>query len=451
MQLAGLTDMEELIATVDDKEIAAYLKEALVCYSTGATRACVVMSNIALFEGMRRKIRKLAPVSSVAKKVSEEIEPLAEAQKVFETPLIHRLRAASIITELEAQLLEQLNSQRNKAAHPSGHTVTPEEARFVFSEVIQKFLSLPIRETSFVVERVMGSIGNKNFFPSSNLADMSAVVAEEIKGLDTLALPFLIAKLVPAYESTDADLSRNAINFLLALTSMQQSDVRDTIIKKLFAPKSSDDKNAEFFSMMITCDPMILSGLDTATKQRCRALLLKNAESIGVSQPYLQLRQPAHVLGRCLIILGEQFMLTEMQAFVDWVVARTPYAPEFVREISKSPTIFGGVFQSYLDNAASSQWSQSNPFAAAAPALDAALANAISDEKAFALIVAIVRGADWNGHGPQAIANSAFATMPALKAKAINFAAANAISAQTIILAASVNHSLNAFVAKYLV
>jgi hypothetical protein len=141
--MAGLTDMEELIATVSDKDLADYLREALRCYGTGAHRACIVMAHISLFDGLRQKVKALAPVNSIAKSVSDDIEPLAGSQKVFETVLIHKLKAAAIITELEAQILEQLNNQRNKAAHPSGHVVTAEEARYVFSEVIQKFLSQP--------------------------------------------------------------------------------------------------------------------------------------------------------------------------------------------------------------------------------------------------------------------------------------------------------------------
>jgi pimeloyl-ACP methyl ester carboxylesterase len=43
--VAGLTDMEELIASVNDKDVANYLREALACYGAGAHRACVVLSH----------------------------------------------------------------------------------------------------------------------------------------------------------------------------------------------------------------------------------------------------------------------------------------------------------------------------------------------------------------------------------------------------------------------
>jgi len=137
--------MEELVGRVDDRDVADFLREALACYGTGAHRACVVLTHIALFDSLRRKVKALSPVNGVARTVSDEIEPLAAAQKVFETPLVHKLKAVGILTQLEAQILEQLNAMRNKAAHPSGHTVTAEEARFVFAEAIKKFISQPIR------------------------------------------------------------------------------------------------------------------------------------------------------------------------------------------------------------------------------------------------------------------------------------------------------------------
>jgi hypothetical protein len=118
----------------------------------------------------------LAPVNSAAKAVSAVIEPLAASQKVFELTLINQMKAAAIITQLEADILEQLNKQRNKAAHPSGHVVTAEEARFVFSEAIQKFLSQPIRQTSVLVASIIPKISRANFFPTTMMPDMNAVV-----------------------------------------------------------------------------------------------------------------------------------------------------------------------------------------------------------------------------------------------------------------------------------
>ncbi len=42
--VTGLTDMEELLARVQNAKIIDYLREALACYGTGAYRACIVLT-----------------------------------------------------------------------------------------------------------------------------------------------------------------------------------------------------------------------------------------------------------------------------------------------------------------------------------------------------------------------------------------------------------------------
>lgn len=271
--MAGLTDMEELIGTVDDKDVADFLKEAFACYGTGAYRACVVLTHIALFDSLRRKIKALSPVNGVAKAVSDQIEPLASAQKVFETPLIHKLKSAGILTELEAQILEQLNSQRNKAAHPSGHAVTAEEARFVFAEAIKKFISQPIRETSYVVESVISKFADQNYFPSMNINDMIAVLGQELANLDPSAKPFLISKVVKSLDETDKTVVINARNFLLALVARREPSDIVPVVKGFLDPRSSDSKFADLISMMITCDPVLFSNLGSGPNFASRLCL----------------------------------------------------------------------------------------------------------------------------------------------------------------------------------
>jgi hypothetical protein len=442
--------MEELIATVGDKDVANYLREALSCYGTGAYRACIVLTHIALFDGLRRKIKALAPVNSVAKSVSDEIEPLATAQKVFELPLIQKLKGAGIFTQLEAQLLEQLNNQRNKSAHPSGHVVTAEEACFVFSEAIQKFLSQPIRETSYVVDRIIGKIADKNFFPSALLNDMEAVVDQEIANLDAVAKPFLITKLVQAREGGDATAAENASNFLLVLASKRDPSLRSLIVAKLIDPKASIHKNAEFFSALITCDPAILSLLEPGTKLRIKALLLINFAALGVSLSYQQLRNPVRVLGACLEVVGEEFMRTEMQDFTNAILAKAPCSPEFVAAASGSPILFASLWDCYLKNAASSQFAISKRIAEAAPAMDKPLSVAITDEQAFWFLAAIVCGAEAGGFAPKALCNDNFNDLPEIKAKALEFAETSASPAATILGAQDLKIELSDFIAKYL-
>jgi hypothetical protein len=64
--------------------------------------------------------------------------------------------------------------------------------------------------------------------------------------------------------------------------------------------------------------------------------------------------------------------------------------------VSRSPTIFATTFNHYLERAASYDYATSNALAHAAPAMDKPLAFAVTDEQAFWLLAAIVRGADFD-------------------------------------------------------
>jgi hypothetical protein len=396
--------MEELVATVPEKDIAGYLREALICYGAGAYRGCIVLTHIALFEGLRQKLLALAPVNSVARTVSAMIEPLAANQKVFELTLIQQMRTAEVISQLEADILEQLNKQRNKAAHPSGHFVTAEEARFVFSEAIQKFLSQPIRQTSVAVSSIMAKISGPNFFPSAMIVDLDAVTQQETQTLDPAGMPQLVAKLVEMIEGTYPVAIRNASLFLLSLANRRDPSIRAIIVKGFLDPKAANDVHAENIAMLAASDPSLLQLLSPATRMRVEALLLKNANTIGTGVPFIELRNPTHVLASCIVTLGETFMVTHYKPFVDWVIDKAPYSPEFVTSLKASPTLLRRLTDLYLERASHSQWDVSNPFSAALPAMDTALAETLSDEDAFRIVAAIVKGADWNGFGPMEIA-----------------------------------------------
>ncbi|MCP3400500.1 hypothetical protein [Bradyrhizobium sp. CCGB20] len=441
--------MEELVATVPEKDIASYLREALVCYGAGAYRGCVVLTHIALFDGLRQKLLALAPVNAVAKAVSAAIEPLAASQKVFELPLIHQMKGAGIITQLEADILEQLNKQRNKAAHPSGHFVTAEEARFVFSEAIQKFLSQPIRQTSVVVSGIIAKISGPNFFPSATMSDINAVTEQETQTLDPAGMPQLVAKLVEVLEGADATATRNARRFLLSLASRRDPSTSAVLVKGFVDPKASNDAHAQNIAMMVTADPSILRSLSVATRMRVEALLLKNASAVGLEVPYPELRNPARILASCISVLGETSMMAGYKQFVDWVIDKAPYSPEFIRALKTSPTLLKSLTGHYLEKASNSQWDVSNPFAEALPAMDSALADVLSDEDAFRLVAAVVRGADWNGFGPIEIAKGKFVNMPAVKAKAIAFASVNPAAAQSAMIDFDQSSELSDFMTDY--
>jgi hypothetical protein len=415
--MTGLTDMEELIALVPERDLATYLREAFVCYGAGAYRGCIVLVHTALFEGLRMKLHAVATSNAAAKAVLAVIEPDAAAQKVFEQKLVDQMRVHSIITQLEADILVQLNKQRNKAAHPSGHMVTAEEARFVFSEAVKKFLSRPIRQTSVLVDAIIARLPDPNLFPSSMMPDIALVVDQETENLDPSAMPELLAKLATAHGGADAAASANSTKVVLALAGRKDAATRASIIKKFVAPKSSNDAYAETITELVTTDPELLPALSPADRLRVCALLMKNAAAGKISL-YQELRNPAHALASMAATLGEAAVLTDYKPYADHVLANSPGAPNFVLALAASPTLLASLQDHYRRRASHGDFNVANAFAGVLPGLDAALAQVSTAEESLWMLASVVRAAGYGAFGAIDLANNQFEALPALKAKA---------------------------------
>lgn len=80
--MSSLRDMEELIGDIVDVELKEYMREALICYMTGAHRACVVLSFIAIFEDLFKKLDGMATTNRVAKAILQKY-PRKEMNKKF--------------------------------------------------------------------------------------------------------------------------------------------------------------------------------------------------------------------------------------------------------------------------------------------------------------------------------------------------------------------------------
>ena len=449
--MAGLTDMEELLASVPEQNIRDYLREAMTCYGAGAYRGCVVLVHTALFEGLRERIRAIAPVNSAAKTVSDAIEPLASAQKVFELQLLNMMKSGSIITQLEADILDDLNKKRNKAAHPSGHSVTAEEARFVFSEAILKFLSKEIRQTSVLVQAIFDRIAQPNFFPSKIISEVTPIVDQEIENLHDAAIPQLVANLVKSTESTEPVLKGNAITFLIAIAARKSEGTRDALAKQFFDKKAASDHHSRLASSLINVDPHVLTKLQAGTTIRVKALLLKNAKSMEASWQYREFRHPAHILASMVKNLGATKIKTEYSEFSDYVISRASTSPEFIEDLGTHPEFFDDIYSEYLRRASSNDWSTSNTFAEALPSMDEALGKTLNSERSFELLAAISKGAKNSGFGPLELANAKFAALPKVKVQAVAFAAANAAKCKSLLEKYGLTMSAADFETDYLV
>ncbi|MCS5960117.1 hypothetical protein LNP74_08535 [Klebsiella pneumoniae subsp. pneumoniae] len=121
-----------------------------------------------------------------------------------------------IISKLDASFVTLLGSLRNKSAHPSGHSPSAEEARYIFSESISRFLSKPILSAHQVSDEILESLGRREFIPnikSFRLRDNC--LQHELSRMSLEGLPYLLNKLISNLDSSNETIKTNALRFIL--------------------------------------------------------------------------------------------------------------------------------------------------------------------------------------------------------------------------------------------
>lgn len=447
--MSNLTGMEELIQKISDRDIADYLFESYKCYCTGAYRACIVIANIALFEGLRRKINALAPVSGVCKDIAKDINPLSSSQKVFETPLIHKLREKEIITKFEAERLEQLNNHRNKSAHPSGHMPSAEEARFVFSDSINLFLSQPIRQTSYLVEEIISNIEGDNFYPSSIIQDIIEVTKQEVENLDDLAWPFLIIIMNEKLDSTDKVTKKNAQSFLYGVASMRQEASSNAITEKVIKPRLSSNSNQSTISALIGCNPCIIKSFEGGELLKLDSLLFNNAQKEGFDNNSTFLKSPSLIVTQLLHHLGENDLM-KLKKFYKHVLAKCPLSGSFIDALKDQSSLKEIMKDKYVEVAGSSDYDTANRFAQRLQGLDANFAETFDGKFAFQLIAAVVYASEVGAYKAINVVNKNFAECDNLKSSALDFSKKNVKTANKILKSSYINLKLSEFKKSYL-
>jgi hypothetical protein len=160
------------------------------------------------------------------------------------------------------------------------------------------------------VDAIVARLSGPNFFPGSQIPDVTLVVEQEIENLDDLAVPQLVEKLTAVIEGADPIAASNGRRFLLGLASGQDPKRRARIVKSFLILKSSTDLHSQLITELVSLDPNVLKGLPAATKLRVEALLCKNAAT-AKSPLYAELRNPAHALAAMVAGLGEDFVLSQ--------------------------------------------------------------------------------------------------------------------------------------------
>ncbi len=431
--MAGLTDMEDLLSEISNKDTTDYMREALACYSNSAYRGCIVMSYLALFEDIRTKLAELAKVNTKAKKVSIEVEKRAKNQEVFESYMADQILSEGLITQAEHQRLNQIRDIRNKAAHPSGVHASAEEARFVYHTVISEYLSKQLLKTTHAVDALIERLDKANLFPTTVIEEVKAIALDEVSGLHKAALPYLFSKLVDACEDSNIQIRKNADRLLVGLAAVQLEKYRSMIKKYLIIDKSHDNDFAKNIGRLIAADPKLLIGLKPEIVIRMKALLLKDTES-PATKAITKLSHPANRLGRMIKELGEEQVLAEYHEVLEATLSRFPYNSVLLSNLTDAPQVVKMLLKIWAVNARSSTFDVANAFAIGLSDIDESIDDLITDKDAFELMVGVNEAADWNAHSSKDIRNTHFSSAPNFSAAANRYIAKAPKKASSLVL-----------------
>lgn len=425
--MANLRDMEELLETIADQRMKEYMSEALACYMTSAYRGCIVLSYIALFDDIVAKLGQLAMVNSAARTILVEVEKRMKAQDVFENYLVEQLAKSNILSSLETSALAMIRDRRNKAAHPSGHAPSAEEARFIYSEAITKFLCNPQLVTTALVDEILLRLTNQNFFPNGDIDDVAAIVRHEIERLNAAAYPYLFHKLITMLDSGENPQKKNAFFFMngLARHSESEQSVTDLFGRKLVMQKLDDEKYSTVILSCLTANPQIIEQLDEISIKRLQGALTRQVDNLTSSDYVKTMSHPSQFFNAFLQWSG----VAKCQAWfgdrIEYYLRKYPYDIRVLTYMMQEPALYSQHVAVLMERASSSTYGIANEFAEKIVGMEAKLSELISPQDALKLILAILRAASWGAWGAQQLRDEQFNSIGSLKSKAKVFLATN--------------------------
>lgn len=295
-----LENMISLLHQVSDRDVLHYIEEAYVCYEAGAYRACIVMTVNAVFEDLLRKTRRLAKIVEKGDIIVKEIEAIVFEQKAFEQTLVERLAGADIISTVQSQRLLQLIDHRNKAAHPSGVDASPEEARFVFAEAIEKFLQHRGMSGYDVVANLFLRLPDANFFPDEAPRTLEDVVHSELVSLDSRSLNAIAARLGKELFSKDLRMARNAKLLLQGLCYQERFDIFEALCLHLVKPRASDPRFVAKIFDVFAIDARFLLEFESMDQRRLDAGIANVFLSLPLNMERKSIEHPMALLDSML-------------------------------------------------------------------------------------------------------------------------------------------------------
>lgn len=217
------------------------MEESMRCYNAFAYRASISTAFNAMFHDLCDKLEALKETNSSIKALYQEIERKKQQQEVYESYLIDNLASNNLISKLEKDILDGMRVMRNKASHPTDHEPTAEEARYVFTTIIDLVLSKGRILSRSAADDILSLLKDNNYFPSkSDFKENTKIVRYDIDSIHESALLYLVSKVIDSI-SNDPD-EENYVLFLLSLLNQNRDDLSKIVISQINKTKYTKDE-----------------------------------------------------------------------------------------------------------------------------------------------------------------------------------------------------------------
>lgn len=416
-----LTDIEELIAKVQNQDVRPFIAEAAKCYAAGAHRGAIVIAALALFDDLKRKVNELAPINSAARTLNDEIGRRAAAQEIYESYLSDQLAAIGIISVLEKGILDKIRDHRNKAAHPSGHNPSAEEARYVIHEVVTKFLEKADLYTTQRADWILNGLKSDNYFPTNRIEDINRVVGEELTNLHPGAFQYLVSKVAAGVAASTGKENDNQRFFLIGLSAISNgnSDLAKAVRKNLI--ERCVDKSA-FTGVILGAlhtNPKLALPEGDATFLRISAMLSGAILAMGAQSGHSFVGHPVALFSSITNELKPDFVARNLSEPLSLLIEHALFDGEVIK-VALSVANMRPVLLSKIRNRTSSiDFGTANAAAERIVGVDHILAEGLSDVECLGIVTCVVSAAKSNAWSAQRLANSRFTAVPHIKAKAL--------------------------------
>ncbi|HFN1277400.1 hypothetical protein [Klebsiella variicola] len=237
----AIRDMETMLLNIRNKKIAPLMEESMRCYNAFAYRASISTAFNAMFHDLCDKLEALKETNSSIKALYQEIEKKKQQQEVYESYLIDNLASNNLITKLEKDILDGMRVMRNKASHPTDHEPTAEEARYVFTTIIDLVLSKGRILSRSAADDILSSLKDNNYFPSKvDFKENTKIVSYDIDSIHESAMVYLVNKVIDNIVSEPDE--ENYVLFMISLLNQKRDDLSKVVISQINKTKYTKDE-----------------------------------------------------------------------------------------------------------------------------------------------------------------------------------------------------------------